>query len=274
MKLITILDDKPSEHLGLAHEHGLSFFVEQNGHRVLFDFGSGIHTLENMRRLNIAPDSVEYAVGSHGHYDHAGGYPFLEEAGMHCPLVTGEGYFLEKYAGEGSRYTYLGTGFDADLLQRKGIRHRVCSSEIKLNASMTVMTAFERRWDFETIPERFVLRTENGMVPDRFADELCLIVQLRDGLMVIVGCSHPGILNILTAVQQRSGQPIRIVAGGTHLMEADDSRIRETLETMKRFGTRIIGFNHCSGSRIREIVREFPELNAEYLGAGDCLIED
>lgn len=159
MKLITILDDKPSEHLGLAHEHGLSFFVEQNGHRVLFDFGSGIHTLENMRRLNIAPDSVEYAVGSHGHYDHAGGYPFLEEAGMHCPLVTGEGYFLEKYAGEGSRYTYLGTGFDADLLQRKGIRHRVCSSEIKLNASMTVMTAFERRWDFETIPE---VCTANG----------------------------------------------------------------------------------------------------------------
>ena len=88
---------------------------------------------------------------------------------------------------------------------------------------------------------------------------------------MIVGCSHPGILNILTTVQKRFDKPIRAVFGGTHLVEADAGRIRATLEQMKQMGVSLIGFNHCSGELLQEIMDQETGLEHCYLGAGDCI---
>ena len=83
--------------------------------------------------------------------------------------------------------------------------------------------------------------------------------------------SHPGILNILNRVKQHFSQPIRAVAGGTHLVEADRDRIHMTLHAMKEMGIGLLAFNHCSGNLLREMMAENSELNTVYLGAGDCL---
>ena len=89
---------------------------------------------------------------------------------------------------------------------------------------------------------------------DDFSDEICMVLDGAEGQTVIVGCSHPGILNILTTVQKRFDKPIRAVFGGTHLVEADAGRIRATLEQMKQMGVGLIGFNHCSGELLQEIM--------------------
>ena len=88
---------------------------------------------------------------------------------------------------------------------------------------------------------------------------------------MLVGCSHPGILNILSSVQEQFRQPIIGVAGGTHLMEASKERIGETLVQMKKFGMKVIGFNHCTGKVFQERVGKEPDFHAMYLGAGDTL---
>lgn len=271
MKLVTVMDNRGGENHGLISEHGLSFYAEFPSTRVLFDFGPGKDTLANARKLDIPLDTIQYAVGSHGHYDHAGGYPAFVEAGLKAPLVTGKGYFLEKYGVEDIRATYLGTGFDEGYLKEKGIRHVECDGLLELAKGVFLVGNFTRRYDFETIPERFKLRDGDGWRPDHFDDEICLVHQLKDGLFVLAGCSHPGILNILSTVEDRFHQPIIGVAGGTHLMEADEARIRKTLDVMKGFGMKFIGFNHCTGERFRQLVAEVPELHAVYLGAGDSL---
>ena len=71
MKITCIMDNCALE--GFEHEHGLSFYVEACGKRFFFDLGAGGAFLENARRLGIDPASADFAVISHGHYDHGGG---------------------------------------------------------------------------------------------------------------------------------------------------------------------------------------------------------
>ena len=146
-----------------------------------------------------------------------------------------------------------------------------CDGFLQLAEDVFLVGNFKRCHPFETIPERFKLRHGEGWVSDRFDDEICLVHQLKDGLFVLVGCSHPGILNILSTVEERFHQPILGVAGGTHLMEVSEERIRKTLDVMKGFGMKFIGFNHCTGDQFRKLVQKVPELHAVYLGAGDSL---
>lgn len=271
IKLVTVMDNVAGEQKAMKVEHGLSFYIETEDIRILFDFGSGIHALENAKRLGIRLEKVDFAVGSHGHYDHAAGYPHFVREGLCCPLITGKGFFHEKYAKNGPKATYLGNGFDPAFLRENGITHSVCKDILPLSDHCWAVGGFPRTHPFETIPERFVLREGEDWIPDHFEDEICLVVEEKGELVVIVGCSHPGILNILNRVKQHFSQPIRAVAGGTHLVEADRDQIHMTLHAMKEMGIGLLAFNHCSGNLLREMMAENSELNTVYLGAGDCL---
>ena len=90
---------------------------------------------------------------------------------------------------------------------------------------------------------------------DSFTDEIAVALDTEQGIVVIVGCSHPGIMNILRTIEKRSGKKICGVVGGTHLMEADGERLRKTIDDLKEmninnnFGEKFI-FN-CTGNVIR-----------------------
>ena len=271
VKVTTIMDNKRGEHKALVAEHGLSFLVETEKSKILFDFGAGKSACENAVRLNIGLENISYAVGSHGHYDHASGYPEFVRHGLSCPLYTAKGYFAEKYALNGLKATYLGSGFDEAWLNERNLEHRYCDGYLELEPGCYLVGNFERRYEFEQIPDRFVLRKNDKWEKDDFSDEICLVLDGTNGQTVIVGCSHPGILNILTTVQERFGKPIRAVFGGTHLVEADGKRIRITLDKMKQMGVGLIGFNHCSGEELQTIMSQETELKHCYLGAGDCI---
>ena len=271
IKLVTIMDNVAGEQKSMVAEHGLSFYVETGETRILFDFGSGSHTLENARKLGIRPELADFAVGSHGHYDHAGGYKAFVQAGLRCPLVTGEGFFREKYALNGPKATYLGAGFHSSYLKEQGILHQVCERILPLAGGCWVVGHMKRTRSFETIPERFVIREGEGWVRDDFKDEVCLVLENKGKLSVIVGCSHPGILNILDTVRERFTQPIGAVIGGTHLVEASPERTEMTVHALEDMGVGLLAFNHCSGPLMREIMSGRPGLNTVYLGAGDCL---
>lgn len=271
MKLTAIMDNHRSEQKALTAEHGLSFLLDTGTTKILFDFGAGRAAYDNAVKLNVDLKSIDYAVGSHGHYDHGGGYPYFFVGGLSCPLITGDGYFEEKYAFDGMKATYLGCGFDERWMEERRIDHRVCREMMKLEDDCYVVGGFQRAHDFETIPKRFVLRDQEGWKQDDFSDEVCLVLTRPEGLVVIVGCSHPGILNILKSVQMRFHRPVYAVFGGTHLVEADRPRIEKTLDEMKAMGVRLIGFNHCSGELLQEMLDARPDIRHCYLGAGDCL---
>ncbi|MBO6158443.1 MAG: MBL fold metallo-hydrolase [Firmicutes bacterium] len=270
VRITALMDDRGGEHLALTAEHGLSFFVEADGKRFLFDTGASQKTLENASRLGIDLQGLDGVILSHSHYDHAGGYRDLIDGGLGSDvLYTGPYFFEPKFAKDKVRYSDLSAGFDEAYVKARRIRHCEVRDALEIAPGVWVLCGFERPYSFETIPERFVRQTPDGFVQDLFPDEVCLAIRHESALIVLVGCSHPGILNIMTHVQKRLGMPIKAVFGGTHLMEADEARIHKTLEVLKSLGTKTIGFSHCSGEMALSRIQEDPEMEGCHLCTGD-----
>lgn len=270
--LRTLLENQLSQNRALTAEHGLSFLVETEGKKILFDCSAGKAARQNAKKMNISLKDVDYVVLSHSHYDHAGGYPDMVEHGVRAPLITGPQFFEEKYASDGGKYVYLGCGFGQEFLKKNKIRHQVCEETITLFPGCHVVGGFERKYEFEKAPARFVRQTPAGMTADDFADEVCLVLESEKGLFVIVGCSHPGILNMLKTIKKRFDRPVYAVFGGSHLVEADEERLSMTMNILRDMGISIAGFNHCTGDTAQKRMGECEDGTVySHLKAGDCI---
>ena len=272
VKIRTLMENLSSEHKSLIAEHGLSFYIETEKVKILFDFGAGANTWENASKLNIPLDEISYFVFSHSHYDHAAGFIPLGEQGYQKIVIHGPEFFQEKYAVGENKYTYLGCGFTEAYLKQHSREEIVCEGTCQIDDNIHIIGRFDRTHDFEQVPARFVKDTGDGMVHDQFDDEICLAIDTPEGLVVIVGCSHPGIMNMLSTVKNRLNRPIRAVIGGTHLVEASEERVKKSIEEMKSMGIVLLGINHCSGAAAEQIIREDAKISSCHLGVGDCLI--
>lgn len=253
LRITTLIENSPGEHHGLATEHGISFCVEKDGHMILFDTGQSGAFLSNAPKLNISLGAVEHVVLSHGHYDHSGGFRSLCSAARGFSLVTGEGFFSPKYALRNGAYDYLGSDFDEAFLSEKGIHHVTLSGPGKeILPGVFVLSSFPRVHSEEKVNPRFVLRKDSVFVPDSFDDEILLAVETGEGLAVLLGCSHPGMRNMLDAVKERLRRPILAVLGGTHLVEAKGSGLEKSLEYLQNSGILFIGMSHCTGKDVMD----------------------
>lgn len=272
LKLTTLMDNLPSENKALINEHGLSVLVETAHKRLLFDCGASDAAWRNARRMGRNIRGLDAVVISHSHYDHAAGYRDLIESGCGSSvLYTGREFLQAKYAFDGVKYTDLSAGFGEDFLEEHSIEHRVCEESLQIDDGVWLVGHFARRHAFESIPERFVRETPEGMVRDLFEDEICLAAETQQGLVVLVGCSHPGILNMIETVHERLDRPVYAVFGGTHLMEADEARIGRTVRTLKQMGLRILGLGHCSGTLAECLTAGDPDVQSCHMAVGDCI---
>lgn len=255
MKITALMDNLSSEHKGLIAEHGLSYYIDTEESKILFDCGGSIHPFINAKKMNVSFEEVHTVVFSHGHYDHAAG--FIDAADIINPdrVVTGNDFFDEKYAANPPIFTYLGCGFDEKFLQNHNIEHIICEQVYEIDRNCYVLGDFERTTAFESIPERFVVLKNGQWIQDDFHDEVCLVIKSAKGLVVVLGCSHPGVLNMLRSVQQIFKSRIYAVFGGTHLVEADENRIQLTLNEMKTLGVELICMSHCSGNQAIEMAK-------------------
>lgn len=275
ISITALMDNKPTEHKALIAEHGLSLYVEYNGRRILFDCGSGANPQHNAHRLGVDLKNLDAVILSHSHYDHAAGFRDLTENGLgSSQLYTGPNFFEPKYAQNGVRYTNLACGFEKNFLEDHQISHCEVRGQEEIYPGVWLISGFPRIHAFETIPERFVRRTENGFVVDDFADEVCMALEVEGGLVVLVGCSHPGILNMMTQVSAQLKKPIRAVFGGTHLVEADAQRIDTTVSRLQEMGLEIFGLSHCSGDAADCAICARTDIKGCHLGTGDCIFFD
>ena len=106
-----------------------------------------------------------------------------------------------------------------------------------------------RQTDFETIPDRLCTMRDGMLVKDDLLDDLSLIVAGREGVAVIFGCGHSGVINTLMQVRQMIGNtPISLVMGGIHLIDATEDRIKRTAHELREFDIGILALCHCTGT--------------------------
>ena len=192
----------------MIHQHGLCFHIDTGTDRLLFDTGQNDALIHNAAQLRIDLTAVRHVVLSHGHYDHSGGLRHLAAATSGFEVITGRGFFDPKYAEMGPAHEYLGSDFDARWLADNGIAHTTLDEPIReLVPGVYVLTDFPRIHPDEVVNPRFKLRRNGSFVPDDFADEVMVVADTPKGLVAVLGCSHPGMKNMLDAAVERLGKP-------------------------------------------------------------------
>ena len=272
VKLTTLIENHASRR-DLKAEHGLSFLIEDGNHRILFDAGNSGAVWDNGKKLGILPETITCTVLSHSHYDHAGGVMEGISRGLSCPLVVGDGFFEGKYRisdQSAYTYTYLGCGFSRGEAEKSFEKIQVCQELLQLSPNCWAAGRFKQRNLWEELSKRFVKQKDGQMIPDSFEDEICLVLMLPDqkSIGVVVGCSHPGIINILETIMERFPERrLAFVAGGIHLKDRDEEYQRKTLDELYRLGAENLYINHCSGLELSGS----PNQKIHPLGGGDCL---
>ena len=264
LKIITLLENMPDERGVLTFEHGFSAYVEFEGKKILFDTGQSGAFSDNAKKLKVNLSEVDYVVLSHGHYDHTGGVPaLLRELHKKTPLYIGKEFFSPKYKLlEDGTYKYNGNPFKQELLESEDSNVQVCYVENEvtmLTEHIVLLKNFKRVSGFEKVNPKFFLKTERGYEQDYFVDEIALGLLTEKGLVLVVGCSHVGIVNILEHAKSVLKVPVAAVLGGTHLVEAGEERLVKTVERFKKYGITTIAVSHCTGEvGIELLKREFP----------------
>lgn len=262
LTLTTLIENSPDDQRCLKFEHGLSIYIEVENTKALFDTGQSGDFIENAEKMGKSLGNLDYLFISHGHYDHGGGVPkLLPLLGRKTKTVVGEEIFRRKYKLRENGYKFNGITFsEKDFAERKLKLIKVNGKALRIGERMTVFHHFARRSDFETISPKMVYRKEGGKdrmyVPDDFQDEIVLGIDTSKGLVVIAGCSHAGIVNILQDISAQTGRQIYMVVGGTHLVDGDAERIRRTVEELKKMNIQKIAVSHCTGEAGAEKLKE------------------
>jgi 7,8-dihydropterin-6-yl-methyl-4-(beta-D-ribofuranosyl)aminobenzene 5'-phosphate synthase len=269
IRITTLIENSPGEHLALKHEHGLSFCIETGTHKVLFDTGQSGQFLKNARQLKIDLTNLDCVVLSHGHYDHSGGFTHLADAlgtsgipdipdalgtsgipdaPVTFKLIVGPGFFHDKYARVNGGYEFLGNNFTPRYLEERGIPYSELDEPAReIVPGVHVLGYFPRIHPDEVINPRFTLLKNGQFEPDHFDDEILVAVDTPKGIVVLLGCSHPGMRNMLDAVKNHFEKPLYAVIGGTHLVEAAAGTVHEASVYLEHEHIDIVGVSHCTG---------------------------
>ncbi|MBQ9143046.1 MAG: MBL fold metallo-hydrolase [Lachnospiraceae bacterium] len=252
LRITTLIENMPDEEGKLLAEHGLSLHIEFDGKRILFDTGQTGDFVKNADLLGINLKCLDDIIISHGHYDHSGGVTtVLPEIGRAIPFYVGEGFFVPKYKhlSDGT-YRYNGNPFTQQELADCEVDLQIVTEDVTyLTEKILLFKNFPSVSEFEKMNEKFVLSQGEAYSRDEFREEIALGLRTSKGLVLIVGCSHVGICNILQAVSERVDEPIYAVLGGTHLMEADEERLEKTMEVFHKFGVQCVAVSHCTGEQ-------------------------
>ena len=272
LKITALMENRSSANRALVNEHGLSLIIEKNGHRILFDCGQNHHFIDNAHRLGISLSDLDAVVLSHGHYDHAAGFCDLAESGGSVPvLYIGRDFFDRKYSRKGMRFSDLSPGWDEDFALSHCVSLKTIDSYMEILPGVAAVSDFERIHEEETIPERFVRERAGKIIHDDFHDEIVLCIDTDEGVVIITGCSHPGIMNIFDTVHERLGRNIVGIIGGMHLSEADEKRSERTFSYLRESGVDFIVPCHCSGERAAELASEVFGEKCAGLSVGESL---
>lgn len=261
MKL-TILSENTSLRSDLKAEYGLSMLLEKGNTKLLFDMGSYQAFMENAEVMGIDLKNITAAAFSHNHVDHAGGLIFFAEQMKHAlPIYIRTDFFRNKYWDHsqdlpetttyGDFLEHVGPPFDWSFIHKSRLTGvRVLAGDVfPLGDDVYLVGNFPVPTDNESVHPTSVMETADGScIRDEFTEEQVCVVRTKNGLVVLTGCAHHGIRNILTTIEKRfPGEPIRAVFGGTHLLPPSMERIEETAEFLTTHVQGTCGVCHCTG---------------------------
>jgi len=243
---LTVLMDDTVNATGLRAEHGLSFLLERDGHTALFDCGQTDLFAGNAQALKKDLAPVEAIVLSHGHYDHTGGLPralaLAEGAAVHAHPDVRILRYAKRRSGE---FTSVGMPRGGEDIPAD--RLRLSAEPVEIVPGVWTTGEVPRLTDFEDTGGPFFLDGK-GIREDGLVDDLSIFFESGEGTVLLLGCAHAGVVNILNRVADLTGRrSVHTVIGGMHLGSASEERVERTCEAFEEFGVVRLGPTHCTG---------------------------
>ena len=233
----------------LIGEHGLSFLIEIENHKILFDTGQKLALSHNAKVMDISLGEIDSVVISHGHYDHTGGLQSLLQHQDDFKLYAHPNVFNEKVKGANDNYKYIGIPVEKKLLDEKKVRLKLIKKPVQISSGVITTGEIPLENDFEEVGSTFFLKKNSGITADTLNDEQALILDTCRGLVVLVGCSHRGVINTLNHVVTLTGKnKIYALMGGLHLQKASGSKLKKIIGHLREYGLERIGVGHCTGT--------------------------
>lgn len=237
---------------GIIGEHGFSALINANGNSVIFDTGQGIGFMNNARLMGINPAEAQSVALSHGHKDHTGALLDYIRAVGKKSVIAHPGVFDARIAKSkiGDREIKLPVGISwqrADL-EAAGAEFRLTAEPLEISPGIWFSGEIPIRNDFEIGDANLFVGSGDDLKNDPFIDDASLFIETPNGISIVAGCAHRGIVNTMDRAREVIGdKPFYAVIGGLHLMNADDGRIEKTVAAFKKYDVKLVSTGHCTG---------------------------
>lgn len=259
---ITVLVENTAGDLGILAEHGLALWIEADGRRLLVDTGQGMVLEHNAKALGVDLGTADSVVLSHGHYDHTGGIAEASGRFRNADLYVHPAAFAPKFV---RRDDGTSQSVSAPTVNQEGIRSQVArmvltAGPTQVAQGIWVTGEVPRSSGFEDTGGPFYL-DQACTADDPLVDDQAMYIDSSEGIVVVLGCAHAGLVNTLNYVARLAGQKrIHAVLGGMHLLRASDERMEKTIDALDRYQVRLIAPGHCTGLKaVAAMMNRWPD---------------
>lgn len=265
----TVLMENTAVSEEFEHKHGLSFYVEANGKKILSDFGDNDYFINNAEKLGLNLSKVDFAIISHGHGDHGGALSRFLNINEDAPIYAREDAFKE-YSSE-NQSEYRSVGLNPELENHPQVE--LVPEYFEIDENFILFSKVDTKLFFPKSNDTLYKKTEDDYIKDDFSHEQYLIIRENGKNALISGCAHKGILNIVKAAENIIGEKIDACISGFHLYNPgtmiyeDEEFIIELGKELKKHGTEFYTC-HCTGDKAFEILKEVLEDKIHYISTG------
>ncbi len=257
MRISVLVDNTPG--VDTLAEFGLSYFIDYEGKKILFDTAQSDLFLRNAKIMNLDTKKVDQIVLSHGHFDHGNGLNHINGGNLICH----PGCFVKRY--RKTDHTYIGLKNRRDYIETK-FNLTTTAEPKQIFKGAYFLGEIPRITNFESQTTSFAF--EDG-TPDFVIDDSALALQCEQGLVVVTGCGHSGIVNTLEHAKKVTNENrIFGIIGGFHLKE-NNLQTQKTIEYLKDNMVKHIYPSHCTA--LPALAEFYKSLSVRQIKTGDTI---
>ena len=273
MRIINLVENTEGAS-GCGVEHGLCFYIETEKHKLLMDTGQTDLLLENAEKLGIDLTQVDTVVLSHGHYDHGGGILPFAKINLTAKIYVPEAAFGEYYSMNKAGEPHF-IGLAKEIQELPQVVTVSTKEEIyRIDDELSLFSGIGSEHAVPSTNQRLKKKTEEGYVQDDFAHEQCLVISEGVKKVLLSGCAHHGILNIMDRYCELFGEEPDFVISGFHMMkkhsytDEDINMIIDTALALRQYKT-VFYTGHCTGVEPYNAMKKLMGNQLHYVHSGD-----
>jgi len=272
---VVVLRDNVAAREELLAGHGLALLVRSSAGTVALDTGDNDEAWDNADAMGIDLAEITCIVLSHGHYDHTGGLQGILQRLGGAMVTAHPGIFEPRFADrDGGQRVDIGLPAGREEFEALGAFFQLSADPTTVAPGLITTGEVPRVSDLVPHSPHLLVERDGQIQCDDFVDDMSLIVRLSSGDVLLTGCAHAGLINIVERATELAGRCPTAVAGGTHLARESEDDIAQVATELDARGVRQIVPMHCSGERGAELLEKHFAGETLRAGVGNTIVAD